>query len=86
MEAGSHTDRGELVVHARTYHRVMLAVKWFGIHFAALAAFLTLWFATPAGFFWGLVAGIVIAAIGAYAMNHGLGKSSERETLSGLEG
>lgn len=74
-----YTPRDELMVHAHTYHRFMLAVKWFGIHFAALVVFLTLWFCTPAGFGWGLVAGLIILAVGVYAMNHGLNHTSEGE-------
>jgi hypothetical protein len=67
----------ELLRHGLTYHRFMLAVKWFGIHLAAVIALLTLWFATPAGFGGGLFAAVVIVAIGAYAMNHGMEHSSE---------
>jgi Bacterial aa3 type cytochrome c oxidase subunit IV len=80
MAAQSRTDDGDLRVHAQTYHRFMLAVKWFAIHFAAVAAFLTLWFATPASFFWALVVGVAIWAIGAYAMTHGMAHSSEDES------
>jgi hypothetical protein len=65
--------------HAMTYHRFMLAVKWCGIHAAALIAFLVLWFATPAGFVGGLTVGLVIFAAGVYAMRHGLAHSSESE-------
>jgi Bacterial aa3 type cytochrome c oxidase subunit IV len=85
MAAQSHTTNGEFRVHAETYHRFMLAVKWFAIHFAAVAAFLTLWFATPAGFFWGLITGLVVLAVGIYAMTHGLAHSSEDETWNGPE-
>jgi hypothetical protein len=66
-----------LVYHQTTYHRFMLAVKWFAIHFAALAAFLALWFCTPAGFWWGLIVGLIIFGAGFYAMTHGLNHSSE---------
>ncbi|MBV9510124.1 MAG: aa3-type cytochrome c oxidase subunit IV [Caulobacteraceae bacterium] len=83
METLTHANEPPLApdalqtVHAQTYHRFMLGVKWFAIHLAALGAFLVLWFATPAGFGWGLLAGLIIAGVGAYAMTHGLGRSSE---------
>jgi uncharacterized membrane protein (DUF485 family) len=80
MAAQSQTQDSDLRVHAATYHRFMLAVKWFAIHFAAVAAFLTLWFATPVGFFGGLITGLVVLAIGIYAMTHGMAHSSESET------
>ena len=77
MAAQSETDDTYVIVHGETYHRFMLAVKWFAICFAAVTVFLTMWFATPAGFLWGLVTGAAIFAIGAYAMTHGLDHSSE---------
>jgi len=69
----------DLVRHAVTYHRFMLGVKWVAIHFAAVIVFLTLWFATSAGFIGGLVAGLVVWGVGVYAMRHGMAHSSERD-------
>jgi hypothetical protein len=77
MAAAARTETAELQVHEANYHRFMLAVKWFAIHCAALVAFLTLWFATSAGFFWALIAGLVIVAAGVWAMTHGMAHSSE---------
>jgi hypothetical protein len=77
------TPLSGLLTHAHTYHRFMLALKWSAIHLAALIAFLALWFCTDAGFFGGLVVGVLIFAAGVYAMNHGLNRSSEVETLDG---
>jgi hypothetical protein len=74
-------DENDIVRHAETYHRFSLAVKWFVIHFAAVVIFLTLWFATPAGFGWGLIAGLVVLAAAVWAMRHGLAHSSEGESL-----
>ena len=68
----------ELTRHQQYYHRFMLGVKWFGIHMAALIVLLTLWFCTPAGFGGGLFAALIVAAIGVFAMTHGLNQSSER--------
>ena len=73
---------GDFTVHAETYHRFMLGVKWFSLHLAALLVLLVLWFATPAGFGGGLVAAIVIMAAGIYALRHGLNHSTERDSLS----
>jgi hypothetical protein len=67
----------ELLPHAAAYHRFMLGVKWFGIHCAALIVLFVLWFATPAGFGAGLIAGLVVFGLGAYAMSHGMARSSE---------
>ncbi|HKT53110.1 MAG TPA: aa3-type cytochrome c oxidase subunit IV [Caulobacteraceae bacterium] len=72
-------DVNEFEAHARTYHRFSLAVKWFVIHFAVISVFLTLWFATPAGLGWALIAAIVVGAVAIWAMRHGLARSSERE-------
>lgn len=76
-------EKTEIDIHARTYHRFSLAVKWFAIHLAVIAVFLTLWFATPAGFGWALIAAIVVAALGVWAMRHGLAHSSEGESVGG---
>jgi hypothetical protein len=76
-----YTSRPELMVHAYTYHRFMLGVKWFAIHAAALIVLLTLWFCTTAGFGWGLIAGLIVYGVGVYAMNHGLSHTSEGETV-----
>ena len=55
----------------------MPATKWFSIHVAALVSLFVLWFATPAGFWAGLVVAVIIVAIGAYAMRHDAVNSSE---------
>lgn len=73
----ANESSADLVYHETTYHRFMLAVKWFAIHLGALIAFLALWFCTPAGFWAGLIAGLIIFGVGFYAMTHGLNHSSE---------
>jgi len=80
MAVQQQTRDQDFAVHAANYHRFMLGVKWFAILFAALEAFLTLWFATPAGFLTGLIVGAVILAAGVFAMTHGLAHSSESES------
>lgn len=76
----------EIIRHANTYHRFMLGVKWAMIHMAALLTFLVLGFATNAGFFAGLVAGLVVFLIGVWAMRHGLNHSSEEEVVPQIIG
>ena len=71
------TNDLEFERHAQTYHRFMLGVKWAAVHMAALLVLLTLWFATPAGLGWGLIAGALVLAVGVWAMNHGLAHSTE---------
>jgi hypothetical protein len=65
------------VEHARTYHRFTMLVKWSMITLASVIVFLTLYTATSASFFGSLIVGLVIFALGAYAMRHGLSHSSE---------
>ena len=74
--------RIEALDHAATYHRFMLGVKWTAIHLASMVVFLGLWFAAGAGFLAGLIGGIVVFGVGAYAMAHGLARSSEAESLA----
>jgi len=76
-----NTSPGDLAVHAGSYHHFMLGVKWCGIALAAMIAFLTLWFCSAAGFLTALITGVVILAVGIFAMNHGLAHSSEGETV-----
>ena len=71
--------REEFLTHAESYHRFMLGLKWCAIHLAAMLTFLVLWFCTSAGFLAGLVGGLVVFAVGVYAMNHGLAHSTERD-------
>jgi hypothetical protein len=53
-----------LLAHERTYHAFNVLVRWCMVAFASAILFLTLWFASPAGFFGGLVAGVVVFALG----------------------
>ena len=83
---GSSSTTAYNLDHAGSYHRFMLGLKWTAIHLATLIVFLTLWFATPAGFGWGLIAGLVVLGVGIYAMNHGLNHSTERNNPGALDG
>jgi hypothetical protein len=84
MAADIHTPDRELAVHAATYHHFMLGVKWAAITLASILVFLVLGFATPAGVFSGLVGGVIVFAIGAYVMNHGLAHSTESDGPGGI--
>ncbi|HEY2708680.1 MAG TPA: hypothetical protein VGI95_11570 [Caulobacteraceae bacterium] len=67
------------VDHAHSFHGFMLGLKWVCIGLGTLLTFLLLTFATPAGFGWGLLGGVVVLALGIYAMNHGLSHSTESD-------
>ena len=54
----------ELVSHERTYKVFNLLIRWSMVHLASLLAFLTLWFATGAGFLGGLVVGVAVFVLG----------------------
>jgi hypothetical protein len=77
MATVANTQGGELARHAETYHRFMLGVKWVAISLASTMVFLTLWFATPAGFWSGLLGGVIVFGVGVYAMNQFLAHSTE---------
>jgi hypothetical protein len=72
-------------VHAQTYHRFMLGVKWMAIHLAVLLVFLILWFCTSAGFFAALIAALIVLGAGIYAMTHGLAHSTEKDNPNALQ-
>ena len=54
----------ELVSHERTYKTFNILLRWSMVHLASLITFLTLWFATGAGFLGGLVVGVVVFLLG----------------------
>jgi hypothetical protein len=67
----------EVVVHERTYKGFNILLRWCMTLLAATISFLTLWFATSAGFIGALVTGAIIFAIG-YLV---LVKTEEHKTL-----
>jgi hypothetical protein len=81
----SNTERELIGVHAESYHRFMLGLKWTVFTLASLIVWLTVWFATPAGFLSGLIAGALVLIVGAYAMRHGLAHSTEQDNPGALE-
>jgi thiamine transporter ThiT len=62
----SEYHRGEMDISEQesTYHAVMGLTKWGSLALAAAILVLTLWFCTPAGFFGGLIPGVVLTVLG----------------------
>jgi type IV secretory pathway TrbL component len=58
------TNKPELQAHEQTYHVFSIFLRWSMVVLAVALTSLTLWFATPAGFWAGLIAGIVLFALG----------------------
>ena len=53
-----------LVAHEQTYRAFNVLIRWCMVALASSLLFLTLWFASTAGFFGGLAAGVVVFAVG----------------------
>ena len=75
-----------IAAHARTFHGFTLGVKWFCIHLATILTALIVAFAMGQGLILGVIAGGIVAAIGIWAMRHGLARSSEGELLPWSQG
>ena len=58
------TGKPELLAHEQTYHGFSLLLRWCMLALATTITALTLWFATPAGFLGGLLAGLAVFLIG----------------------
>jgi hypothetical protein len=50
----------------RTFHAFAAMTKWASLTIGALLVFLVMWFCTPAGFLMGLVAALVLVAVGVF--------------------
>jgi len=70
-------EEPEVVAHERTYKGFNILLRWCMTLLAATISFLTLWFATKAGFVGALVTGVVIFALGYFV----LVKSEARKPL-----
>lgn len=77
-------EKAQTRAHARSYHAFTLGLKWVVISLAAVLVFLTVSFATPAGWGWGLFAALMVLGVGVWAMNHGLSHSTETNSLPAL--
>jgi hypothetical protein len=65
MEARTEAPQDpELVAHERTYHAFNMLIRWAMVHLAVAIAGLTVWFATPGGFWGGLATAVVVFAVG----------------------
>lgn len=62
----SEYQRGEMDIseHTATYGAFMGLTKWGSLAVAVALVVLTLWFCTPAGFFGGLIPGVVMTVLG----------------------
>lgn len=58
------TNNPELRVHEKTYHVINVVLRWCMLGLAVAITTLTLWFATPAGFWGGLIVGVLMFAAG----------------------
>ena len=71
MAAEGHDyHRGEMDIReqANTFHAFGALTKWLSLATAMVLLTLTLWFATNAGFFGGLITGLVVLAIGVWVL------------------
>ena len=71
MAAEGHDyHRGEMDIReqANTFHAFGALTKWLSLATAVVLLTLTLWFATDAGFFGGLITGLVVLAIGVWVL------------------
>lgn len=58
------TNKPELQAHERSYHVFNVLLRWCMLWLAVGITTLTLWFATPAGFWGGAIVGVVLFAAG----------------------
>lgn len=66
-----------LIAHERTYHAFAVLLRWSMLGLAAVISALTVWFATPGGF-WG---GLVVFALVWVAGYYGMVKREEEQSL-----
>ncbi len=57
-----------LIAHERTYHAFSVLLRWAMLGLASSISALTVWFATPGGFWGGLVVFAIVWAAGYYGM------------------
>lgn len=71
----SEYHRGEMDIseQAATYHAVMGMTKWGSLALAVAILMLTVWFCTDAGFFGGLIPGVVLTVAGIALLRDGKG-------------
>jgi len=66
MEDRSHfgEQTGEIVAHERTYHAFSILIRWSMLVLGDLILWLTLWFASPAGFLGATAVGVAVFIAG----------------------
>ena len=65
MATGSQlSQEPELIAHERTYKAFSILVRWCMLVLGDTILALTLWFATPAGFWGALAIGVVVFVLG----------------------
>jgi len=66
METRAHfgDQATDVVTHERTYHAFSILVRWSMLLIGDAILWLTLWFATPAGFWGALVVGVAVFIVG----------------------
>jgi hypothetical protein len=57
-------DSEDLVARERAYHAFNILIRWAMVHLGSLIVWLTLWFATPAGFLGATVVGLAVFTLG----------------------
>ena len=72
----------EIAAHAAAYHKFTLLVKWVMVLAASMISFLAVWFAADLGFIAGLIVGLVVFALGTFALRHGWAHSSEAGSIA----
>jgi multisubunit Na+/H+ antiporter MnhG subunit len=74
-EPGSEYHHGDMDIHqqAATYSLVMSASKWSSLYLAAMLLALVLWFCVGSGFLGGLIAALVVIALGTLVLRKGSG-------------
>jgi thiamine transporter ThiT len=61
-----HTGDQDISEQIATFHLVGGMLKWGSLTVAVSLVMLTMWFCTKAGFFSGLISGVVILVVGIY--------------------
>ncbi|HLK24078.1 MAG TPA: aa3-type cytochrome c oxidase subunit IV [Caulobacteraceae bacterium] len=61
-----HHGQQDISEQQRTFRDAMVATKWSILALAAGITLLTMWFCTAAGFFNGLIAAVIILAVGIF--------------------
>jgi hypothetical protein len=69
-QTGGEFHHGDMPVGEQTHTYLMFnrLTKWAALHIAVLIVIFALWFCVGAGFFGGLIPGLVLLAVGIFAL------------------